>query len=121
MKVDNHLSAKAVSVCVHSGRHGVFHQLRRLAHMSSLQNLIESAPGFSARPDSILSLLEIIEDPEVDVDKLLTPPPQGGPEGLDEETKGRIRQRMAEGATPEQIKEEFAGPPPDPEQGGPAQ
>jgi putative nucleotidyltransferase with HDIG domain len=39
--------------------------------MSSLQNLIESAPGFSARPDSIISLLEIIEDPEVDVDKLL--------------------------------------------------
>ena len=39
--------------------------------MSSLQQLIESAPGFSARPDSVISLLEIIEDPEVDVDKLL--------------------------------------------------
>ena len=39
--------------------------------MSSLQNLIESAPGLSARPDSIISLLEIIEDPEVDVEKLL--------------------------------------------------
>lgn len=39
--------------------------------MSSLQNLIESAPGLSARPDSIISLLDIIEDPEVDVDKLL--------------------------------------------------
>lgn len=39
--------------------------------MSSLQSLIESAPGFSARPDSVISLLDIIEDPEVDVDKLL--------------------------------------------------
>ncbi len=39
--------------------------------MSSLQNLIESAPGLSARPDSVISLLDIIEDPEVDVDKLL--------------------------------------------------
>ncbi len=39
--------------------------------MSSLQNLVESAPGLSARPDSIISLLEIIEDPTVDVDKLL--------------------------------------------------
>ncbi len=39
--------------------------------MSSLQNLVESAPGLSARPDSIISLLEIIEDPEVDVETLL--------------------------------------------------
>jgi len=39
--------------------------------MSSLQHLIDTAPGLSARPDSIISLLEIIEDPEVDVDKLL--------------------------------------------------
>ncbi len=39
--------------------------------MSSLQQLIDSAPGLSARPDSVISLLDIIEDPEVDVDKLL--------------------------------------------------
>lgn len=39
--------------------------------MSSLQDLIASAPGLSARPDSIISLLDIIEDPEVDVKKLL--------------------------------------------------
>lgn len=39
--------------------------------MSSLKDLIASAPGFSARPDSIISLLEVIEDPTVDVDKLL--------------------------------------------------
>ncbi len=39
--------------------------------MSSLKELITSAPGISARPDSVISLLEIIEDPVVDVQKLL--------------------------------------------------
>ena len=39
--------------------------------MSSLQSLVSAAPGLSARPDSVVSLLEIIEDPMVDVDKLL--------------------------------------------------
>lgn len=39
--------------------------------MSSLQSLVASAPGLSARPDSVISLLDIIEDPVVDVDKLL--------------------------------------------------
>jgi putative nucleotidyltransferase with HDIG domain len=39
--------------------------------MSSLKELITAAPGLSARPDSVISLLEIIEDPLVDVEKLL--------------------------------------------------
>jgi len=39
--------------------------------MSSLKDLISSAPGISARPDSIISLLEIIEDPVVEVKNLL--------------------------------------------------
>ncbi len=39
--------------------------------MSSLQTLITSVPSLSARPDSVISLLEIIEDPVVDVEKLL--------------------------------------------------
>jgi len=39
--------------------------------MSSLKELITAAPGLSARPDSVISLLEIIEDPVVDVEKLL--------------------------------------------------
>ncbi len=36
--------------------------------MSSLQSLVAAAPGLSARPDSIISLLEIIEDPVADVE-----------------------------------------------------
>ncbi|MCP4292759.1 MAG: HDOD domain-containing protein [bacterium] len=39
--------------------------------MSSLQDLVNATPGFYARPDSIISLLEIIEDPVVEVEKLL--------------------------------------------------
>jgi putative nucleotidyltransferase with HDIG domain len=39
--------------------------------MSSLQQLVASAPGLSARPDSVISLLEIIEDPTIDVVKLM--------------------------------------------------
>jgi hypothetical protein len=49
-----------------------------------------------------------------DVSRLLTPPMQSGGAGgvLDEETKMKMKQRLAEGATPEQIKAEFMGPPP---------
>lgn len=39
--------------------------------MSSLQALIDAAPGVSARPDSVLSLLDIIEDPTVGAGKLV--------------------------------------------------
>jgi putative nucleotidyltransferase with HDIG domain len=39
--------------------------------MSSLQALIDAAPGVSARPDSVLALLDIIEDPTVGADKLI--------------------------------------------------
>lgn len=39
--------------------------------MASLQELIASAPGLSARPDSIASLMEIIEDPEVGAEEVV--------------------------------------------------
>lgn len=39
--------------------------------MASLQELLSAAPGITARPDSMLSLLEIIEDPLVEADKLM--------------------------------------------------
>ena len=39
--------------------------------MASLQELLSVAPGITARPDSMLSLLEIIDDPLVEADKLV--------------------------------------------------
>lgn len=39
--------------------------------MASLQDLIAAAPGLSARPDSVASLMDIIEDPEVEADKIV--------------------------------------------------
>lgn len=39
--------------------------------MASLQDLIATAPGLSARPDSVASLMDIIEDPEVEADKIV--------------------------------------------------
>ena len=39
--------------------------------MPSLQDLIAAAPAVSARPESVISLLEIIEDPVVEVTRLL--------------------------------------------------
>ena len=39
--------------------------------MPSLQDLIAAAPGVSARPESVVSLMEIIEDPVVEVTRLL--------------------------------------------------
>ena len=39
--------------------------------MTALQDLIAAAPGLSARPDSVVSLMEIIEDPVVGADKLV--------------------------------------------------
>lgn len=39
--------------------------------MASLQELIAAAPGLSARPDSVASLMDIIEDPVVEADKIV--------------------------------------------------
>jgi len=39
--------------------------------MASLQELIAASPGVSARPDSVVSLVEVIEDPVVEADKLV--------------------------------------------------
>lgn len=39
--------------------------------MPSLQDLIAAAPSVSARPESVVSLMEIIDDPVVEVTKLL--------------------------------------------------
>lgn len=39
--------------------------------MPSLQDLIAAAPGVSARPESVVSLMEIIDDPVVEVTRLL--------------------------------------------------
>jgi len=49
-----------------------------------------------------------------DINKLLTPPQQGGqkPGGLSPQEERGIQQRLAEGATPEQIKQEMLGTPP---------
>jgi hypothetical protein len=56
-----------------------------------------------------------------DIQKLLTPPqPEMKPGGLPQQAQDAIRQRLAEGATPEQIKMEMLGPPPGPEEMQPA-
>jgi hypothetical protein len=48
-----------------------------------------------------------------DVQKLLTPPPNLSSGGMmTGQNKMKIQQRLAEGATPDQIKEEMLGPPP---------
>ncbi len=39
--------------------------------MASLQDLIATAPGLSARPDSVASLMDIIEDPVVEADQIV--------------------------------------------------
>lgn len=39
--------------------------------MASLQELIAAAPGLSARPDSVASLMDIIEDPVVEAEKIV--------------------------------------------------
>ena len=39
--------------------------------MPSLQDLIAAAPDLSARPESVVSLLEIVDDPVVEVTRLL--------------------------------------------------
>jgi hypothetical protein len=52
-----------------------------------------------------------------DIQKLLTPPPPDvKPGGLDPRAQDMVRQRLAEGASPEQIKMEMLGPPPGPEE-----
>lgn len=55
-----------------------------------------------------------------DIEKILvnqTAPAQGGQQsGLSPEQQNMIRQRLQEGASPEQIKAEFLGPPPEPQQ-----
>ena len=49
-----------------------------------------------------------------DIDKLLTPPGpiSGAPGALPSNTQQVIQQRLAEGATPDQIKNELIGAPP---------
>ena len=39
--------------------------------MASLQELIAATPGLSARPDSVASLMDIIEDPVVEAEKIV--------------------------------------------------
>ena len=39
--------------------------------MASLQDLIAAAPGFTARPDSVVSMMDIIEDPVVEAEKII--------------------------------------------------
>lgn len=39
--------------------------------MASLQDLIATAPGLSARPDSVASLMDIIEDPVVEAEQIV--------------------------------------------------
>ncbi len=39
--------------------------------MTSLHDLIAAAPGFTARPDSVVSLMDIIEDPVVEAEKII--------------------------------------------------
>lgn len=39
--------------------------------MTSLKDLVAAAPGLSCRPDSVVSLMEIIEDPVVEAEKLV--------------------------------------------------
>ena len=39
--------------------------------MATLQELVAAAPGLSARPDSVASLMDIIEDPVVDAGEIM--------------------------------------------------
>lgn len=55
-----------------------------------------------------------------DIDKLMVPPQEPvQPGGLAPNEQAIIKQRLAEGASPQQIKQELLGVPPAPEQGGP--
>lgn len=52
-----------------------------------------------------------------DIEKLLVPQQEiSGPGGMPQDMAQQVRQRVAEGANPEQIKQELLGPPPAPEQ-----